>query len=102
MMSVLLEAEVDGERLSDVEIGGFFNLLATAGNETVTKLLATRLLLAAIASPASAASWSRTPAVIPNAVEELLRFDPPSQYQGRTLTRDVDAPRRHASRRAPS
>jgi cytochrome P450 len=30
------------------------------------------------------------PELIPNAVEELLRFDPPSQYQGRMLTRDVE------------
>ena len=89
MMTVLLTAEVDGERLDATEIHGFCNLLATAGNETVTKLLA------------SAFYWlDRFPDQrrilvdqrerIPNAVEELLRFDPPSQYQGRTLTRDVE------------
>jgi cytochrome P450 len=89
MMTVLLTAEVDGERLDAQEIHGFCNLLATAGNETVTKLLA------------SAFYWlDRFPDQrrilvdqrdrIPNAVEELLRFDPPSQYQGRTLTRDVE------------
>ena len=96
-----VEAEVDGERLSDDEIRGFFNLLATAGNETVTKLLASAFYWLD-ASPTSAASWCEEPAVIPNAVEELLRFDPPSQYQGRTLTRDValhgaDAPEGRAS-----
>ncbi len=40
MMSVLVSAEVDGEKLDQKEILGFCNLLATAGNETVTKLLA--------------------------------------------------------------
>ena len=46
VMTLLIEAEVDGEKLDDDEIRGFFNLLATAGNETVTKLLGERLLLA--------------------------------------------------------
>jgi cytochrome P450 len=89
MMTVLLEAEVDGERLSDAEIGGFFNLLATAGNETVTKLLATAFYWLD-RFPGERRILAEKPEVIPNAVEEMLRFDPPSQYQGRTLTRDVE------------
>ena len=88
MMTMLLEAEVDGERLSDVEIGGFFNLLATAGNETVTKLLATAFYWLD-RFPGERRILVEQPAVILNAVEEMLRFDPPSQYQGRTATRDV-------------
>jgi cytochrome P450 len=89
MLTVLVEAEVDGEKLDDDEIRGFCNLLATAGNETVTKLLASAFYWLN-AFPDQRRILVREPAVIPNAVEEFLRFDPPSQYQGRTLTRDVE------------
>jgi cytochrome P450 len=88
MMTVLIEAEVGGERLSDAEIGGFFNLLATAGNETVTKLLATAFYWLN-AFPDQRRVLVADPSALPGAVEEFLRFDPPSHYQGRTLTRDV-------------
>jgi cytochrome P450 len=89
MMTVLLEAEVDGEKLDANEIHGFCNLLATAGNETVTKLLASAFYWLN-AFPDQRRILAQEPEVIPNAVEEFLRFDPPSQYQGRTLTRDVE------------
>jgi cytochrome P450 len=88
MMTVLLEAELGGERLSDGEIVGFFNLLATAGNETVTKLLATALYWLD-AYPDQRRVLASDPTALPTAVEEFLRFDPPSHYQGRVLTRDV-------------
>jgi cytochrome P450 len=88
MMSHLMEAEIGGERLSDDEIVGFFNLLATAGNETVTKLLATAFYWLD-AFPDERRVLLDDPSAIPNAVEEMLRFDPPSHYQGRTLRRDV-------------
>ena len=92
LMTRLVEVELDEDgvrtRLDDDDIRMFFSLLATAGNETVTKLLAT----------AFHELWKNTdqrrilvadPGVIPNAVEETLRFDPPSQYQGRVTTREV-------------
>ncbi len=88
MMTVLVEAEIDGEKLDANEIHGFCNLLATAGNETVTKLLASAFYWLN-AFPDQRRILVEEPAVIPNAVEEFLRFDPPSQYQGRTLTRPV-------------
>jgi len=94
MMTQLTAAEIPGEggeltRLSDDDIGGFFNLLATAGNETVTKLLATAFYWLA-RFPDERCILVNEPAVVPNAVEEFLRFDPPSQYQGRSLTRPVE------------
>ena len=63
-------------------------LLATAGNETVTKLLATALYWLA-RYPDQRRALAADPSLVPNAVEEFLRFDPPSHYQGRTLTREV-------------
>jgi cytochrome P450 len=93
MMTLLTEAAIRDEtgettRLSDKDICAFFNLLATAGNETVTKLMATALYWLA-RFPAERGLLVEEPGLIPNAVEEVLRFDPPSQYQGRTTTRDV-------------
>jgi cytochrome P450 len=93
MMTSLTQAEIHGDdgesmRLSDEDIVAFFNLLATAGNETVTKLLATALYWLA-RFPEERKILVEEPDLIPNAVEEFLRFDPPSQYQGRTLTRNL-------------
>jgi hypothetical protein len=89
LVSALLEAELDGERLGDAEIEAFFNLLATAGNETVTKLLATALYWLA-RNPAERRLLVEAPGLIPGAVEETLRYDPPSHYQGRVLTAPVE------------
>jgi cytochrome P450 len=93
IMTLLLQAELPGpdgtpQRLSDVELRAFFNLLATAGNETVTKLLASTFYWLA-AFPDQRRVLVEDPAAIPGAVEEMLRFDPPSHYQGRWTTRDV-------------
>ena len=94
LASALLQAELPGEdgapeRLTRGEIVSFVNLLATAGNETVTKLLATAFHLL-WQHPDQRRLLGDEPALLPGAVEELLRFDPPSQYQGRVVTRDVE------------
>jgi cytochrome P450 len=89
LIAGLLQAEVDGERLTDGEIVGFCSLLGAAGNETVTKLLANACVLFA-RHPAQWEAVRAERALVPGAVEEVLRYWPPSQYQGRTLTRDVE------------
>jgi cytochrome P450 len=93
LVSHLLAAEVPlddgtGERLTDPEIAGFLNLLGAAGNETVTKLLAGAIVLFS-RHPGEYRKLLAAPARIGDAVEEVLRYTAPSQYQGRTLTRDV-------------
>ena len=92
LMTRLIEVDLDedgeGARLSDDDIRSFFSLLATAGNETVTKLLATAFH-ELWKNPEQRRILVEDPSVIPNAVEETLRFDPPSQYQGRVTTREV-------------
>ncbi|MDX2165437.1 MAG: cytochrome P450 [Deltaproteobacteria bacterium] len=93
MVSLLAHAELTDEqgnaqRLSDVELTGFCTLLSGAGNETVTKLLGNAVVLLA-RHPEQRRRVVEDPGAIPNALEECLRFWPPSQYQGRTLTRDV-------------
>ncbi len=93
LMSALVAAEIADDHggvatLSDEDLRAFFTLLGTAGNETVTKLLATALYWLA-RHPDQRRALAADPSLVPNAVEEFLRFDPPSHYQGRTLTRDV-------------
>jgi cytochrome P450 len=94
MMSLLVHAEVDDpegspSRLSDGELRAFFNLLATAGNETVTKLLATGFYWLE-RFPDERRALAADPSLAAGAVEELLRFDPPSHYQGRVMTRPAE------------
>jgi cytochrome P450 len=92
LMTRLVEVELEDEngrsRLDDDDIRAFFSLLATAGNETVTKLLATAFH-ELWKSPDQRQILVADPSLIPGAVEETLRFDPPSQYQGRVTTREV-------------
>ena len=88
--SALIEARVetvDGEqaRLTDEEIAGFCSLLAAAGSETVTKLVGN----AAVLFHRHRDQWRIViddPESIPGAVEEVLRYWAPSQYQGRMST----------------
>jgi len=94
MMTHLTQVEWEDEdgtvsRLSDADIRSFLMLLGTAGNETVTKLLATAYHELG-RHPDQRALLVADPGLARNAVEELLRFDPPSQYQGRVTTRDLE------------
>jgi len=92
MITRLTQVEVDrgdGEmtRLDDGEIAGFASLLGGAGAETVTKLVGNATVL----FHRYPDQWRKVlddPTRIPGAVEEILRFLPPSQYQGRFAVRD--------------
>jgi cytochrome P450 len=93
MLTALVEAEVleDGgpRRLTTTEAAEFANLLISAGTETVARLLG----WAAITlhrHPDQRTQLAVDPATIPNAVEELLRYDAPSPVNGRWTTRDVE------------
>jgi len=75
-------------RLTDEDIATFSVLLASAGSETVTKLLGNGVM----AFHNNPDQWELVLAdagLIPGAIEEMLRLNPPSQYQGRFTTRDV-------------
>jgi hypothetical protein len=88
LVSALLAAEIDGERLTDAEIVGFCFLLVIAGNETTTKMLGNAIVL--LARHPEQRAWLRAnPDRIADAVEEVVRFDNSSQMLARLLTRDV-------------
>jgi cytochrome P450 len=85
----LLEAEFDGDRLSEHEFDLFFLLLVTAGNET-TRHAMSNGLLALLEHPAQRDRLIADPALIPTAVEEILRWAPSLLHFRRTATRDVE------------
>jgi len=80
---------VGGEGLRDDQVVGFLFLLIIAGNETTTKLLA-NCLLALQRYPSERAKVAADPARIPDAVEEILRYEGSTQFMARTLTRPTE------------
>jgi cytochrome P450 len=89
LTSVLLAAEVDGDRLTDEEVIGFLFLMVVAGNETTTKLLGHAWYWGE-RNPDQRAKPFADPGRIPDWIEETLRYDASSQVLARTVTRDVE------------
>ena len=87
LVSALLEAEIDGERLLDEDVIGFLFLMVVAGNETTTKLLGNALYWLE-KNPAERDKLRRDPGLIPQWAEETLRYDNSSQLLARVVTRD--------------
>ncbi len=85
----LVEAEVNGDRLSEHEFNLFFLLLTTAGNET-TRHAMSNGLLALLEHPGERDRIVADPSLIPTAVEEILRWTPSLYHFRRTATRDVE------------
>ncbi len=89
LVTSLLDGQVDGQRLTDVEFNNFFLLLAVAGNETTRNAISGGVL-ALIEHPSERARLLAEPGLIPKAVEEILRWVTPVIHFRRTATRDVD------------
>ncbi|MCS7464127.1 cytochrome P450 [Paenibacillus doosanensis] len=87
LISLLISAEIDGEKLKDHEILGFSILLLAAGNETTTNLItnAVRYLTEA---PKAQEQLREHPELIPGFIEEVLRYYPPIQAIGRVAAAD--------------
>ena len=94
LMTELLQAEYEDaegtlRRLTREEVLGYVNLLAAAGNETTTRLIGwTGKVLAE--HPDQRRELVEDRSLVPNAIEELLRFEPPSPVQARAVTTDVE------------
>jgi cytochrome P450 len=86
LMSALIQAE-EKDALTFDEVAGFFNLLLLAGNETTANLIGNGLY-ALMRHPDQLALLRRNPALLPSAIEEILRWDSPVQATGRHLARD--------------
>ncbi|MEU4316559.1 cytochrome P450 [Nocardia sp. NPDC024068] len=89
LTSALLDAEIDGDRLTDDEIIGFMFLMVVAGNETTTKLLGNALYWAG-RNPQEYAKVVADPERVSDWVEETLRYDTSSQIVARTATEDLE------------
>lgn len=89
LTSALLDAEIDGDVLTDDEIIGFMFLMVVAGNETTTKLLGNALYWAG-RNPGEYAKVAADRERIPDWVEETLRYDTSSQIVARTATEDLE------------
>lgn len=88
LMSALIAAEVEGQRLTQDELLGFCFLLLIAGNDTTTSLIGNGAELLA-RHPEQRARLVADPSLIPAAVEEMLRLESPTQSLPRTAMRDV-------------
>ncbi|MDH4169427.1 MAG: cytochrome P450 [Acidimicrobiia bacterium] len=88
LTSRLLTAEVDGRRLSDLEYTLFFMFLIVAGNET-TRTASSQGLIALLEHPDELRRLRDEPNLIPTAVDEILRWEPPIHHFRRTATVDT-------------
>jgi cytochrome P450 len=86
----LVEAEVDGDRLSSSEIASFFILLVVAGNETTRNAISHGVLALSRYPSQREKWWSNYDDLAPTAVEEIVRWASPVVYMRRTLTRDIE------------
>ncbi|MER5418383.1 cytochrome P450 [Streptosporangium roseum] len=98
LVSALVHANVDGERLTARELGSFFTLLLVAGNETTRNAIAHGLHLLSVHPGQRELLLSDYDRHIPTAVEEIVRHATPIMQFRRTVTEDCDL-NGHAFRR---
>ena len=89
LMSVLLHAEVDGERLTELHLAMFFMLLQNAGSETTRNLITTGTLTL-LERPEQLRRLRADPELLPVAIEELLRHATPVMSFTRKATKDTE------------
>jgi cytochrome P450 len=89
LISSLLAAELDGDRLSEQDLLSFCWLLLVAGNETTTNLIS-NALLTFLEHPGTLERLRAEPELVPLAVEEVLRYRSPVQAMFRISTREVE------------
>ena len=89
LVSRLVEAEEQGDRLTADETRVMLRLLLVAGNETTTNLIGNGVR-ALLRHPGQLALLRERPELVPSAVEELLRYDTPVQLDARVALRDME------------
>jgi cytochrome P450 len=89
LISAMIEAQEEREALSDAELLATSNLLLLAGHETTTNLIGNGML-ALLREPEAWRRLCAEPALLPTAVEELLRYDGPVQATLRVALEDVE------------
>jgi cytochrome P450 len=94
IMSQLVQAEFEDEtgarrRLTRAELGTMIGFLASAGNETTNRLIGWAGKLLAM-HPEQRRQMRENPSLIPQAIEETLRYEPPAVHIGRYIAKDVE------------
>jgi cytochrome P450 len=89
LLSTLLRAEVDGDRLSEVDLDNFFSILVVAGNET-TRIAIAQGVLAFCEHPEQWARLRANPGLLGTAADEVLRWTCPTHFMRRTAARDTE------------
>jgi cytochrome P450 len=89
LLSALIKAQEEGDRLSEEELLANAVLLLNAGHETTTNLIGNGTL-ALLRHPDQVRRLRDDPALIPSGVEELLRYDSPVQFTSRILKADME------------
>jgi cytochrome P450 len=88
LLSHLIAAEVDGQRLAQDEILGFFQLLVVGGQETTANLI-NNAILSLLENPSQLALLRANMRLLPSAIEETLRYRAPVQWVMRTPAREI-------------
>lgn len=88
LLTRLVEAEVDGECLTQEEILGFFQLLVVGGQETTANLIS-NAILCLLENPGQRALLDEKMELLPSAIEEVLRYRSPVQWVMRTPRQDI-------------
>ena len=88
IVTSLLHAEVDGQRLTEMEFNFFFILLLNAGGDTTRNLVAGGMCVL-MENPEEQARLTVDPSLLPTAVEEMLRYVSPVTFL-RTATKDTE------------
>jgi len=86
----LVQAELDGERLTSAEVASFFILLVVAGNETTRNAISHGVLALSQYPEQRDIWWDDYDAVAPTAVEEVVRWASPVAYMRRTVTQETE------------
>ena len=89
IISTLLQAEVEGNRLTDTEFNLFFQLLAVAGNETTRNLISNGMNFM-FEHPDQWAKLVDDRSLLPGAIDEMLRYASPVMYMRRTAPEDFE------------
>ncbi|MGC2638597.1 MAG: cytochrome P450, partial [Acidobacteriaceae bacterium] len=89
LLTRLVEAGVDGERLTDGEVIGFIELLIVAGQETTSNLIS-NAMICLTEFPDQRKALEQQPALWQAAIEEVLRYRSPVQWVFRATTADVE------------
>jgi len=99
LVEAMMNAEIDGARLTEDEIVANLIVTMVGGQETTTNLIGNGVLTL-LRHPADLDQLRTDPSLIPSAVEELLRYESPSQHTARLAPEDVELGGKRISKRA--